>query len=131
MITLDTSAIVALGSPRDRWHGRAIAAVDTEPGPYIVPCGVLGEVGYVLPMRAPGDPMTDLTASLEDATLLLDCEADFSRIRDLMSQYSDLSLGFADASVIACAERNGGRVLTFDRRDFEVVAREGKITIVP
>jgi len=33
--------------------------------------------------------------------------------------------------VVACAERNGGRVLTLDLRDFRVVAREGRITIAP
>jgi predicted nucleic acid-binding protein len=33
--------------------------------------------------------------------------------------------------VIACAERNGGRVLTLDRRDFDVVAGEGVITVLP
>jgi len=33
--------------------------------------------------------------------------------------------------VIACAERNGGRILTFDRRDFGVVAAERRCTILP
>ena len=47
------------------------------------------------------------------------------------SRCADLRLGLADACVIACAERNGGRVLTFDERDFVAVAREGTITIVP
>ena len=52
-------------------------------------------------------------------------------VRQLVARYADLSLGFVDAAVIACAERNGGRVLTFDLRDFGVVAAEGTITIVP
>jgi hypothetical protein len=33
--------------------------------------------------------------------------------------------------VIACAERNGGRVAAFDLRHFAAVAREGTIQIVP
>ena len=41
-----------------------------------------------------------------------------------------MQLGLADACVIACAERRGKRVLTFDRRDFVAVAREGTITVV-
>lgn len=53
------------------------------------------------------------------------------RIRVLMTRYSDLPLGFADASVIVCAERNGGQVLTLDYRRFGVVAREGTIVVVP
>jgi predicted nucleic acid-binding protein len=48
-----------------------------------------------------------------------------------MERYGDLPLGFADAAVVACAERNGGRILTFDRRDFDVVAADVGLTIVP
>lgn len=62
----------------------------------------------------------------------LDCgEDDIARIGELLDRYADLSLGLADASVIACAERRGGRVLTFDDRDFAPVARAGTITMVP
>jgi predicted nucleic acid-binding protein len=58
-------------------------------------------------------------------------ETDLARIRELVARYADLSLGFVDAAVIACAERSGGRVLTFDLRDFGVVAAEGTITVLP
>jgi len=69
---------------------------------------------------------------LESGAYTLECgEEDLPRIRALVRRYADLPLGFADASVVACAERNGGRVLTLDLRDFGVVAREGKIRILP
>jgi predicted nucleic acid-binding protein len=48
----------------------------------------------------------------------------------LLGRYADLRLGFADAAVVACAERNGGTVLTFDLRDFSVIG-EGRIRIAP
>ena len=71
-------------------------------------------------------------ADVQTGAYSLDCgEDDFARIRELLGRYADLDLGFTDAAVIACAERNGGRVLTFDRRDFDVVAREGRITVIP
>lgn len=71
-----------------------------------------------------------LLESLEDGTLTLDCgEEDFPRIRKLVDRYADLPLGFSDAAVVACAERNGGNVLTLDLRDFGVVAREGTISL--
>jgi predicted nucleic acid-binding protein len=38
-----------------------------------------------------------------------------------VGHHVDLPLGFADAAVIACAESKGGRVLTLDRRHFDVV----------
>lgn len=53
------------------------------------------------------------------------------RITELLARYAGLRLGFADACVIACAERHGGRVLTFAQLDFGPAAREGAISVVP
>ena len=58
-------------------------------------------------------------------------KSELPRVRELVQRYADLPLGFADAAVVACAERTTGRVLTFDRRDFAVVAREGTIQLAP
>jgi predicted nucleic acid-binding protein len=54
---------------------------------------------------------------------------DFVRMRALVARYDNLNLGLADAAVVACAERHGGRVLTTDRRDLRVVAGEGRISV--
>lgn len=73
-----------------------------------------------------------LLRALDDGSLQYDCgEQDYTRVDTLITRYEDLRLGLADAACIACAERNGGRVMSFDRRDFAVVAREGTITLVP
>lgn len=73
-----------------------------------------------------------LVQALDGGILALDCgERDFARVGELLARYGDLRLGLVDAAVIACAERNGGRVMTFDRRDMRVVAREKTIVIVP
>lgn len=62
----------------------------------------------------------------------LDCgERDLARVRQLLERYGDLRLGSADAFVIACAERNGKRVLTLDRRRFDVVGRELGLEVLP
>ena len=69
---------------------------------------------------------------LDSGALTLDCgDSDMPRIRHLVRRYADLELSLPDAAVIACAERNGGRVLTLDLRDFGVVAREGTIRLLP
>ena len=52
-------------------------------------------------------------------------------VRAESARYDTLRIGIADAAVIACAEAHGGRVLTFDRRDSDVVAGEGRINVVP
>jgi len=132
VITLDTSAIVALCNDGDRQHEPALRAFSAEIGPALVPAGILGEMGHMIPRRVHPKALEEVMGSLEQGSLTLDCgDDDFGRILELMTRYRDLPLGFCDAAVVACAERNGGRVVTFDVRDFGVVAREGTITIVP
>jgi predicted nucleic acid-binding protein len=74
-----------------------------------------------------------LLTDLASGAYTLDCGVhDMLRIRDLLVRYEDLNLGFADASVIACAERHKGKVLTSDPRRFDVVARgEGSVYVLP
>jgi predicted nucleic acid-binding protein len=68
---------------------------------------------------------------IESREFVIDCgDDDMARIRILVTRYSDLPLGFADAAVVACAERNSGRILTLDA-DFRVVAGQVPLTIVP
>lgn len=132
MIVLDTSAVLGLEDRRDRRHPAAVAALDDEAGPAILPVGVLAEVDHMVGIRMGAGAMDRVLAGIIDGSLLLDCgDVDPPRIRELMDRYRDLGLGLADAAVIACAERHGSRVMTFDRRDFEAVAGEGLIDLVP
>jgi predicted nucleic acid-binding protein len=49
-------------------------------------------------------------------------QLDVERAVELVAVYTDMPLGFVDASVMALAERNGTReILTTDRRHFSVV----------
>jgi predicted nucleic acid-binding protein len=132
VITLDTSGILAALNRGDPDHTRARKALKSERGPLIVPVGILAEAGYMIEMDLGAAVLRQFLADIVDGSFALDCgESDMSRIVALLERYDDLRLGFADACVIACAERNGGRVLTFDERDFAPVAREGKISLVP
>jgi uncharacterized protein len=132
MLTLDTSAILALLNTRDSDHDRCRAALESDPGPYIVPAGIIAEAAYMVEQRMGADVLDAFLADLEERTYMLECgEQDLARIRDLVRRYSDLPLGFADASVVACAERNDGAVLTLDRRDFDIVGREQTIRLLP
>lgn len=132
MITCDTSGLLALLNRHDRDHGRVRAVLEEDPGPYLVPAGILGEVAYLVEDRLGTRVLDALLADLETRSFSLECgDEDFGRIRELVRRYNALPLGAADASVVACAERAGGRILTLDRRDFGVVAKEGKITLLP
>jgi predicted nucleic acid-binding protein len=131
MIVLDTSAIVALEDQRDRFHDEAVDALRELREPLVVPTGILAEVDHMLATRSP-DGMLRVLDSFIDGSVLLDCgDVDPPRIRQLMERYVDLSLGLADAAVIACAERSGGSVLTFDRRDFDIVSAEVPLAVLP
>lgn len=132
MITVDSAGLLALINRADPAHRAAVAALEADPGPYLIPAGILAEVAYMVERRHGARVLDSVLSQLEAGALTLDCgEHDFGRIRELAARYSDLPLGFADASVVACAERRSGTVLTLDRRDFDVVAREGTIRVLP
>jgi hypothetical protein len=116
----------------DLHHVETVAIVNAERSPLLVPAATIPEVDHFLLHRGRGVGIDRLLADLIAVHLMLDHgEPDLPRIHELVQRYADLPLGYVDAAVIACAERNGGRVLTFDLRHFGVVAREGTIAIVP
>jgi predicted nucleic acid-binding protein len=132
LVTFDTSAILALINRRDPDHERVREAALRESDPYVLPAGILAEVGYFLEKGFSPQTSDRFLDDVKSGVYLLDCgDRDVSRVHELVRRYRDLPLGLADAIVIACAERRGGRILTLDLRHFGVVAREGAITLVP
>ena len=106
--------------------------IEAEERAPLVPATVLCEIGYLAETRFGPRAVDRVLHDLETGALVLDCgERDVARVRQLIARYADLPLGSADAFVAACAERNGGRVLTLDRRHFDVVGRELGLTVLP
>ena len=129
-ITLDTSALFALANRRDPEHAQAKTAFLADPGPHLVPAGILAEIGYLIESRL-GTRAVGLFLESLAGELTLGCgEEDLPRVAALVERYADLPLGLADACVVACAERNGGALLAFDD-DFQVIAREGRVRVMP
>jgi len=132
LITLDTSGLFALLNRSDPDHQAAVDALAAERPPYIVPAGILAEICYLIEVRLGHDVLDAFLADLSDGVFHLDCgDGDLPQIRRFAARYRDLPLGFSDAAVVACALRSGGHVLTFDRRDFDVVAGEAAISVRP
>ena len=132
VITLDTSGILAALNGGDPDHPRARETLQAERGPLVVPVGILAEAGYMIEADLGPHVLRQFVEDADAGHYSVDCgKRDLRRIADLLGTFDDLRLGFSDACVIACAERNGGRVLTFDDRDFAPVARAGTITLVP
>lgn len=131
LITLDTSAIYAYLSYSDQHHRVTVDLFKIELKPFFVPVAILSELAFLVEKRHGFSAFDRFLNDIDRGIYLPDCgEKDFPRIRELATRYRDMPLGFADASVVACAERRGGRVLTFDMRHFPPVAREGTIELV-
>lgn len=132
MIVLDTSGIVALANRADIHHSDAVGVIRSIPESLTVPAVMLSGVAYVLTRRA-GEPafLRFIDGLIEGSMIWHGSEREIRRIRALMVRYSNLPLGFADAAVIAAAEVWKAPVLPFDRRHFDVVAREGTTSILP
>jgi predicted nucleic acid-binding protein len=132
VITLDTSAVVALATRDDRDHVAAVTALMAGRHPVVVPAAILGEVDDAL-RRRPGRPSSvPLLEGIQRGETFLDCgDRDLPRVLELMLAFPELSLPFARAAVAACAERNGGSLLTFDRGALAILADQIPITLVP
>jgi predicted nucleic acid-binding protein len=132
LITIDTSGLFELLNRRGPEHHAVREVLESDPGPFIVPVPILAEIAYMIEQRLGQRVMDDFLGDLADGAYSLDCGLDdIPLVRALVNRYADLPLGLADASVVACAERNEGRVLSLDRRDFSIVARDRRITLLP
>jgi predicted nucleic acid-binding protein len=133
VITIDTSGLLAAIAQRDPHHQEAAQILDADPGPYLIPLAALAEMAYMLETDFP--PLVEqafLDDLLHGSYQLAGADPNLRRIKQLTEKYNDLPLGMTDAAVISCAETHGGRVLTFDRRHFHVVARgERALRVLP
>lgn len=131
MITLDTSALFALLNRSDRDHVRVKQAFLEARRPHIVPIGILAEIGYLIERRLGQKALVAFLGDLQAGSFTLDCgKEDVARIARLVQQYADLPLGLADACVAACAQRNGGKVLSTDQH-FQIVSQKQALTVLP
>jgi len=132
LITLDSSALIAVFDKRDQNHSAVMSIVEGETGEFIVPAAILSEIAYFVEKKLGQRTLGNLVRDIISGTLTLDCtEQGWPRVLELAERYHDLPLGLADAAVIECAERHGGRVLTLNRRHFGAVQREGLIRVLP
>ena len=97
-----------------------------------MPVGILAEIAYLVETRLGNKVFDAFLRDIEARHFSLDCGLEsVGDVRRLAERYADLPLGYADATVITCALKYGGRVVSLDRRDFEVVQRELDFTLLP
>ncbi len=119
----------------DARHQECLDLLQSHPGPLLVPVLVITEVTYLLGTRLGTDSEVRFLGDLAAGNLIAEPVAatDWLRIAELVSQYRDLPLDTADASVLAAAERlDAPQIATLDRRHFGVVqSRIGPLTLLP
>lgn len=123
-VVVDTGALYALVDASDAWHKRVVAWWRSNREPTIVPVCVLPEVCYLLHTRISPRAEAALVRSVANGEFVVEPleSGDITRAEFIMKQYSDLALGFVDATIVATAERlDAIEVLTTDRRHFATV----------
>jgi uncharacterized protein len=127
-VVCDTGAVYALYDADDKHHVACRSFVESEREELLLPVVLLAEIDYLLSARLGSDAALEFLASIESSafTLVGLSLVDLTRCRALMSQFRDLSLGLADASVVATAERlQIQRIFTVDQRHFRAIPPRG------
>jgi predicted nucleic acid-binding protein len=130
MIVLDPSAVATLLDPRLSNHGRARRALERFRLPTVVPAATLDRITHVATDAAGRRAARSFLHGVIEGETLLDCgDLDLPRILELLVRYEAPPIDVAAAAVIACAERHGGRVLSFDER-LRPIALDGLIELL-
>lgn len=121
-LILDTGPLVALLDATDPDHERCAQLLQSAQEPRLVPVCVLVEVEYLL--RPWPTAFAALLTEFDNGALeLLDLPRRWLlRAGELLDRYRDLSLGLADATVLAATEMlRETKLATLDRRHFHTV----------
>jgi len=124
VLICDTSGLLACFDTDEDDHRAVRAVIETEPGPLVVSPYVLAELDYLLATRrgvaAEAAVLTGLSGG---AWELASCDrADVRRATEIVQRYHDQNIGLTDASLVVLAARyRTNRLLTLDRRHFQVV----------
>ena len=136
MILLDTSGLFAAINPDQPEHEAARVALAAEAAPLVLSPFVLAELDYLIVTR--GTVEAELAFLGEVAAGAYEIAAfdsdDVRAAAALITQYYDLGIGIADASLVVLAARYGtDRVLTLDERHFRALRspRGQPFTLVP
>jgi hypothetical protein len=124
VLVVDTGPLVAAADRSDKDHAACRSLLEGDDGPLVTTGMVMAEAAYLICRQLGPDAEAALYSAviaggLEVAAL---DNADWERIRELVTTYASMPLGGTDASVIALAERHGAtRIATLDRKHFTVV----------
>ena len=126
---VDTGAVVALVNRADRHHAAAVEWFHHFRGQLLTTEAVITETAYVL-VASPAHQRAALVwfeRARAAGLLKVEPVADYAALARIIAQYASLPCDYADASLIALAERSGvTTIATIDQRDFSVYRLRGR-----
>lgn len=123
-VIVDSSFLISMINQLEKHHDECVQVVNNLQVKFIIPVTVLPEVTYLLARRLGHHVMRDFVRQLIHSNWHIENLSgnDLERVHELLSVYKDSTLVFADATIIAMAERlDVNTILTLDRRDFRMV----------
>ncbi|BCB97290.1 pilus biogenesis protein [Dissulfurispira thermophila] len=120
MILIDTGPLVAVFDKKDKSHAICLEIVKNIKTPFITTMPVVTETFYLL--RYSWHTQNKLWETIEEGLLrIYSIDANMlRRCRELMNKYQDLPMDFADASLVAVADKeNISKIFTLDHKDFK------------
>lgn len=123
-VLVDTGILYAMADLDDAWHEPVKAFLKNITDVLVVPITVLPEICYLLNTHLGQESERKLIASITQGELRVEglTSDDFRRSLQLLETYSDVNIGFVDASMVAIAERfKINRILTTDRKHFSII----------
>ncbi|HEX3615302.1 MAG TPA: PIN domain-containing protein [Solirubrobacteraceae bacterium] len=123
-LVCDTSGLLAYFDADEADHAAVTAAIEAEPGPFVVSPLVLAELDHFLGTRL---GLARELATIDELAgpaweLAAFATADLRAARAVVARYADQKIGLTDASLLILAERYAtDRILTLDHRHFRVL----------
>jgi uncharacterized protein len=116
-LLIDTGPLLAAFNQHDQHHAFAVGIMRQHNQPFLTTMAVMTEIMYLARARLGSHVQDKLFVMVERGDILVEhtSPSDFSRIATLMQKYRDLPMDFADATLVALAERIGSkRIFTID-----------------
>jgi predicted nucleic acid-binding protein len=126
---VDTGAIVALVNRADRHHAAAVRWFSAFRGPLFTTEAVITETAYILAASVAHQQaaLAWVQRARAAGVLEIDTVEDHLAVARLLTRYASLPCDYADATLIALAERTGiSAIATIDQRDFSVYRIKGR-----
>lgn len=124
-ILVDTGPLVALFDNADKYHERALRFLEHKDVELITSLPVVAEAMALLSFSL-DTQLEFLEWSASGLTIDRELQGDIDRIAAIMRKYADLPADFADASLVAVAERRGVTTVASIDRDFTIYRTKDK-----